>query len=415
MSRPGTKEEDRPPAQKVERLVLFRKEALDAIERYPSLDITYPPSATRPTALLLVLLAIITISLVVAALLVPAGQIQGRIALLPPVAVIRAPQDGTISSIDGQVGGPVQLGQPLITIDVRNSDSAQLSGKRQEELNSVRREMTRLIAKRQSQEESYAFEQADIRKAKEALRSQIESNGEQVAALKQAAELLSQKRDVLQKLASTEAISNEVLRNAGIEQERAKSEWFEQQTALRALEGALEEKELGKLAADSEHQRSISEIAEELDWLRHSEARLSKAASTTISAPIQGELTYLDVKVGDAVSAGAGLAVVRPNERQTFAVFKVAADLVHGFAFPVSSEVALTFDSIDGRAKIIGKVASLSPTPFGSTETDYKLVVALTGESATTLTEGMEATLNLERGGFDVLKAFLELIDRNAS
>lgn len=63
------------------------------------------------------------------------------------------------------------------------------------------------------------------------------------------------------------------------------------------VKGVVREEGEG-LAADLEHQHSIQTIAADLDSLRHSEARLTHAASLTLSAPIDGELSCLDVKVG---------------------------------------------------------------------------------------------------------------------
>lgn len=172
---------------------------------------------------------------------------------------------------------------------------------------------------------------------------------------------------------------------------------FEQKTALQSLERALNDKEHEGPAAELEHQRSISEIDAELAGRRHSEAQLSEPASVMLSAPIEGELAYLDMKVGDAVSSGASLALIKPDNRESAAVFKLSSNLVNRFSLPVSSEVAVTFSSAYGREKIVGKVASLSPTPFGATGTDYKLIVALESEDGLAMTEGMDVTLNLDR------------------
>lgn len=393
-----------PPLQNVERLALFRKEALEAVARYPAPDFDGPHPATRFVTVLLALLFACAFMLAVIGYGYPVARVPGIVMRLPPVAAIRAPQDGSIRAINGDVGDAVYLGQPLITIDVRNSEATQLSGQRQEELDAIRRDMAILIAKRQSAQDSYTLDLAATQNATKALRSQIASDEAQVAALNRTAELLSERHGVLQQLLGKNAVSNEALRTSDIEYERARSEVFEQQTALRGLQRALNEKEHGEPMKALEHQRRILEIDVEAAGLRQSEARLREPASITLSAPIEGKLAYLDVKIGDAVSSGTGLAVVVPNSRDTVAVFEIASDLLNTFSMPVSTSVALTYESARGRETKMGKVASLSPTPFGSTNTNYKLVVALQQDDAAAMTEGMAVTLNLGRPVINVLK-----------
>lgn len=396
------------PKSNTDRLLLFRKEALDAVAHYHLVEPIHESPTAQNFSIILGLFFFASMGLIALGYQTTLIRLQGTILLSPPFVTIHAPQDGIVKIVHAGVGSKILSGEEAISLDLRYSDVAQMNGKRQNEIRSLKQKVVQLTQKRKDQSDAYALRLNDIAQTKTALHAQIASNSAQVEALRHAAELLSTKRDNVRKLARSEAVSAQVSRESEIQYERSNSEFFERQTALHALEQSFTEKEQEGSLADEEHKQSLIQIDAELEQLELAIAHLKEVTTLSIPSPIDGEVSYVDVRKGDVVSSGTSIMLVKPSHQMARAIFPVPSNLIEILHLSSSSIVTVVIDTKSGRRSAKGAITSISPAPFGFSNSAYKLIVTLE-EASGPYSEGVDAILSLEGSRSIVLKELIGL------